>query len=142
MHFVGGLRGRARDWNWHNVLGIWCAAPLLVIALTGVVMSFPWANTLLFRLSGSNPPVQGRRRGDARPHAHHGVIGSEPNYDRLLAISKTIDPNWRTITLNTVGDANSPVQVSVDTGTGGQPQKRTQYLLNGNSGAVLKNDKI
>ncbi len=136
--FRSGLRGRARDWNWHNVLGIWCAVPLLVIALTGVVMSFPWANTLLFRLSGSNPPVQGRGRGDARLHADRGVIGSDPNYDRFLAISKTFDPNWRTITLNTVRDANSPVQVSVDTGTGGQPQKRTQYLLNGNSGAVLK----
>jgi len=24
---------KARDWNWHNVLGIWCALPLLVIAL-------------------------------------------------------------------------------------------------------------
>ena len=23
--FRGGLKGRARDWNWHNVFGIWCA---------------------------------------------------------------------------------------------------------------------
>ena len=32
----GGLRGRARDFNWHNVIGIWCAPVLLVLTLTGV----------------------------------------------------------------------------------------------------------
>jgi hypothetical protein len=101
-------------------------------------MSFQWANALLFRLSGSNPPVQGRGPGDARAHARDLLIGNEPNYDRLLTISKTFDPNWRTITLNTVPDASSPVQVAVDTGAGGQPQKRTRYLLDRNTGAVLK----
>jgi uncharacterized iron-regulated membrane protein len=136
--FRGGLRGRARDWNWHNVLGIWCAVPLLIIVLTGVVMSFQWANTLLFRLSGSTPPVQGRGPGDNRRHGRDTQIGDEPNYDRLLAISKTFVPDWRTITLNVASSANAPVQITVDGGTGGQPQKRTQYLLNRDTGAVLR----
>src|SRR5437764_1004299 len=35
--FRGGLRGRARDWNWHNVAGIWTALPLGVLALTAVI---------------------------------------------------------------------------------------------------------
>ncbi len=60
--FRRGLRGRARHWNWHNVLGIWCAAPLLIIVLTGVVMSFGWANALLFRLSGSTRRSRPRSR--------------------------------------------------------------------------------
>ena len=29
--FRGGLSGRARDFNWHNVIGIWCAVPLFAI---------------------------------------------------------------------------------------------------------------
>jgi uncharacterized iron-regulated membrane protein len=136
--FRGGLRGRARHWIWHNVLGIWCAMPLLVISLSGVVMSFPWANALLFRLSGSNPPIQGRGPDENRAHRRDHPTGNEPNYDRLLAIAKTFDPDWHTITLNVVRDANSPVQVSVDNGTGGQPQKRTSYLLNRDTGAVLR----
>jgi len=140
--FRGGLRGRARDWNWHNVLGIWCAAPLLIIVLTGVVMSFGWANALLFRLSGSTPPVQGRGRGDNGRHGRDIQIGDEPDYDRLLAISKTFIPDWRTITLNVAPSANAPVQVTVDAGTGGQPQKRTQYLLNRGTGAVLRTTKF
>src|SRR5882724_8121878 len=39
--FRGGLSGRARDFNWHNVIGIWCAVPLFLIVLSGVVMSYP-----------------------------------------------------------------------------------------------------
>jgi uncharacterized iron-regulated membrane protein len=136
--FRSGLRGRARHWNWHNVTGIWCALPLFVIVITGVVMSFQWANALLFRLSGSTPAMQGRGPGAGRANRQHRPLGDEPNYDRLLANAKTFDPNWRTITLSVVRDANSPVQVLVDTGTGGQPQKRRQYLLNRNTAAILK----
>jgi uncharacterized iron-regulated membrane protein len=136
--FRRGLRARARDWNWHNALGIWCAAPLLIIALTGVVMSFEWASAFLFRLSGSTPAVQGRGPGDNRGRGRDIEVGDEPNYDRLLAISKTFVPDWRTITLNVARGANAPVQVTVDAGTGGQPQKRTQYLLNRETGAVLR----
>ncbi len=55
--FNGRLKGRARDWNWHNVLGFWSALPLVVIVSTGVVMSYPWANALLFRATGSKPPA-------------------------------------------------------------------------------------
>ncbi|MFN8095910.1 MAG: PepSY-associated TM helix domain-containing protein [Vicinamibacteria bacterium] len=51
--FRPGLRGRARDWNWHNSVGLWCALPLVLITATGVVMSYPWANALLFRLARS-----------------------------------------------------------------------------------------
>lgn len=136
--FRGGLRGRTRDWNWHNVFGIWCAIPLLVIALTGVVMSFPWANTLLFRLAGSTPSVQGRGPDDGRGNRDAHPVGPDPDYDRLLARAKALDPDWRTITLNLSRAANGPVQITVDTGDSGQPQLRTQFSLNQDTGAVLK----
>ncbi|RYD46169.1 MAG: PepSY domain-containing protein, partial [Verrucomicrobiaceae bacterium] len=54
--FQRQLKGRARDWNWHNVLGIWFALPLLVITSTGLVIGYPWANDLVFRLAGEQPP--------------------------------------------------------------------------------------
>jgi uncharacterized iron-regulated membrane protein len=38
--FRPGLAGRARDFNWHNVIGIWCAPVLLVLTLTGAIMSY------------------------------------------------------------------------------------------------------
>jgi len=79
---------RARYWNWHAVTGFWCAIPLLVIVSCGVVMSFPWANNLLYRMTGNIPPAaQGGSSGLAgtlpspagRP-ARHGIAA--PNVRR------------------------------------------------------------
>lgn len=135
----GGLKGKARDWNWHNVIGIWCAVPLLVIALTGVVMSFDWANTLLFRIAGSAPPASGRGGGNRNTRGDHNPgMGNEPDYDRLFGIAIALDPKWRSITLNVAQNGNGAISVAVDAGTGGQPQKRTQYLLQRDTGAILK----
>ena len=136
--FRGRLRGRARDWNWHNVVGIWCALPLLVIVLTGVVMSFGWANILLFRLAGSPTPIARRDGGDQRPPNRNMKGGSEPNYDFLFTATKSFRPDWRTITLNIANGRGGPVSATLDTGTPGQPQKRTSYLLNPNTAAVMK----
>lgn len=134
--FRSGLHGKAREWNWHNVLGIWCAVPLLIIALSGVVMSFDWANALLFRLTGSVPASA--RNGDRGPRGRQPQGGPEPDYDRLFTAAKTLQSDWRTITLSMTRGASTPVAATVDTGTGGQPQKRTQYLLNRQTGAVVK----
>lgn len=135
--FRAGLRGRAREWNWHNVLGIWCAVPLLVIALTAVVMSFDWANALLFRLSGSDFAA-GARGGRPDPHPKQSGVRSDPDYGHLFAVAKALNPDWRTITLNITRDASPAVTATIDTGTGGQPQKRTQYWLNRDTGGVVK----
>jgi uncharacterized iron-regulated membrane protein len=56
--FRARLRGRARDWNWHNVTGFWLALPLLVMTGTGAIMSYSWAETLLYRASGSSIPTR------------------------------------------------------------------------------------
>lgn len=50
------LKGRARDWNWHNVIGFWSSFPMLFIILTGLIMSYTWANNLLFKMTGNEPP--------------------------------------------------------------------------------------
>ncbi len=38
------LRGKARDWNWHNALAFWFMAPLAIMAVTGLVLSFGAVN--------------------------------------------------------------------------------------------------
>jgi uncharacterized iron-regulated membrane protein len=52
-----GASGKARDWNWHNVIGLWSLPLILLLAGTGVVLSYSWANVLAFRLVGETPPV-------------------------------------------------------------------------------------
>lgn len=50
-------KGKARDWNWHNVIGFWAAPFLILITVTGIIMSYRWANDLLYRMTGNEPPV-------------------------------------------------------------------------------------
>ena len=50
--FHASLRGRARDFNWHNVVGFWSAIPLIVIVLGASVISYPWATNMVYRLVG------------------------------------------------------------------------------------------
>ena len=76
--FKGGLRGKARDWNWHNVIGFWCAAPLFVVVLSGVMISYPWATNLVYRIVGDEPPAQGGRDGGA-PAAGAGASATRPS---------------------------------------------------------------
>jgi uncharacterized iron-regulated membrane protein len=65
--FRRGVSAKARDFNWHHVIGLWSWLPLVLIVATGVVMSYPWANALLFRLAGDTPPRQGGPGGAGRP---------------------------------------------------------------------------
>jgi uncharacterized iron-regulated membrane protein len=72
--FNGRLRGKARDFNWHNVIGSWSAIPLLIVVLSAVPISFPWANAALYRAMGEQVPTAGGR--DGGPGARAGAAGA------------------------------------------------------------------
>lgn len=56
--FRRGLGGKARDFNWHNTIGFWTSTVLIILTLTGVVMSYQWANGLVYKLTGNEVPGQ------------------------------------------------------------------------------------
>jgi uncharacterized iron-regulated membrane protein len=58
VFFQPGLKDRARNFNWHNTAGFWSSSLLIIITATALVMSYQWANNLLYRLTGSEPPAQ------------------------------------------------------------------------------------
>ena len=145
---------KARDFNWHHVFGIWSAIPLAVIVASAVVFSYPWANNLVYRSVGEEPPVRGAPRGGpggpagpapAREGADGnrtsgsdwGSLGESVSYDQLFARAATEAGEWRTLTLNLPADANAAtVRFGVDRGNGGQPQLRHNLTLDAASGAV------
>jgi uncharacterized iron-regulated membrane protein len=61
--FRRGLRGKARDFNWHNVIGLWSAPILIVLTMTGMVISYTWASNLVYTVTGSPRPVANAGRG-------------------------------------------------------------------------------
>ena len=48
---------KAREFNWHHVFGVWAVVPLAIVVASGVVMSYPWANALVYRIAGEAPPT-------------------------------------------------------------------------------------
>lgn len=56
--FRRGLKGKARDFNWHNTIGFWSSLVLIILTMTAIVMSYQWANNLLYTLTGNQPPQQ------------------------------------------------------------------------------------
>lgn len=118
--FRGGLAGKARDFNWHNVIGIWCAVPLFFIALSGVVMSYPWANSALYSMTGSPMPQQGRgpgRGGEGRGGAREGQRADYTGLNDILAHAQQRVPGWTAVTLQVPPAKSAPVNVSVDRST-------------------------
>ncbi|MGC4030376.1 MAG: PepSY-associated TM helix domain-containing protein [Tepidisphaeraceae bacterium] len=73
------LKGKPRDWNWHNAVGFWALVPLSVIVLTGTVISYPWANNLMFRLVGDTPPAPREEGGPQQANASRAA-----NADRAV----------------------------------------------------------
>ncbi|WP_395743276.1 PepSY-associated TM helix domain-containing protein [Prosthecobacter sp.] len=129
------LRDRARNWNWHNVFGFWSALPLLCIILTGLIMSYGWANNLLFTLTGSEPPPQRQAGGGKREGAP--AVPSLTGLDPLLAQARQQNPGWSTLSLRMPPKPGEPFPLMVDRGGRGQVQLRTMLNLDVPQGKVL-----
>jgi uncharacterized iron-regulated membrane protein len=129
--FRRGLSGKARDFNWHNVFGLWAALPLLLVVASGVVISYDWAGDLVFRLAGSEPPARrsgGGSPGGARveePAAGYPLAG----LDVLAAAARSRVDGWRTITARLADDPTAPVAFTILSGPRGRPDLRAQLTL-------------
>ena len=131
------LRGKMRDFNWHNVLGFWACLPLVVIIATGAVMSYPWANNLLFRLAGSEAPPSrpaggptggGPRREGARPTANFDSLNP------LAAQAAQRAADWRSITLRL------PATFVIEQSHRGRPDQKVTLNFDAKTGALTGED--
>jgi len=156
---------KARDFNWHNVIGVWSAIPLAIVVASALPISFPWANAMVYRAVGEEPPQQrGREGGPARGRegggGRAGGAAAEnrrggpaeggarrareertaPPLDGLNALWARAEQHvegWRTINLRVPDSAQAPVVFAIDKGDGGQPQLRSTLTLDRATGDVL-----
>lgn len=132
-------KGRARDWNWHNVIGLWMAPFLLIISVTGVIMSYTWANDALYRITGNQPPPAA---SSSYPTAQVGgkqeVEERKPvtDWDLLVERSKQQIPGWVSITLRS-GKVPSSTAVTIEERPRYIPV-RSQLTLDSKTAEVLK----
>ncbi len=164
LWFRSGLSGKARDFNWHNVLGIWSAVPLIAIVASGVVISYPWAGDLVYRIVGEAPPPRnaggppggaGAERGPGGPGGPGGSGGPQTRdagataapsappvpmatYAAMITTAGALMPEWQAVTLQVPKAGAKTVSVNLDRGTGAQPQLRSTVQLASSDGSVAR----
>jgi uncharacterized iron-regulated membrane protein len=133
--FRRGLSGRARDFNWHNVFGLWALAPLFLVVLTAVPMSYSWANDLLYRWTGTQPP---QRPGPPQRSGPPASGTEATGLNALWARAAAQMPSWVSISAPALAPREGPVSFMIDTGDGGQPQQRATLTLDRATASVLR----
>lgn len=147
LWFRRGVSGKARDFNWHHVIGYWSLVPLAVIVWSGVVISYPWATDLTYRLAGETPPPRATPASvpSGSVPATAGPLGerslstrdSSQSLDRLVARAAEHTGDWTIISAKLPLPSQGPVSVTVDAGTGAQPHKRGTLQLERATGAEV-----
>jgi uncharacterized iron-regulated membrane protein len=146
--FRPGLGGRARDFNWHNVIGIRCAPVLLILTLTGAIMSYQWANNLLYTLTGNEPPppppapaagAQAAREGQRRPRPPAAETGrAAAGLDALWTRAERQVPGWIAINARLPPRPDAPVTFFIQESVGWHPSPRAQLVLDPLTGDAVK----
>lgn len=137
--FKTGLRGKARDFNWHNTIGFWSAIPLAAIVAGGTVISYPWATALVYRAYGEAPPQPASgtvtRVGTS---SNAGPSAEGLRIEAMIATAAARTPDWKTISVALPAPDAPRVVLTVDSGDGGQPQKRATLTVDRRTGALLR----
>jgi uncharacterized iron-regulated membrane protein len=154
LWFRSRLSSKARDFNWHNVIGIWSAVPLAIVVAGAVPISYPWASNLVYQIVGEEPPRPQAGPGGApnqagRPDGPAGRPGGvserggapresagEPReasappaqdltgLDSGFLVASGRSTGWRSIGMRLPRRRQQPFTFTVDEGYAGQPQKR------------------
>jgi uncharacterized iron-regulated membrane protein len=143
LWFRRGLASKARDFNWHNVMGFWSAVPLFIVVLSAVVISYTWAGNLVYRVVGENPPQQQRPLAPAQPPASQSqqTGGTESVLNGLNGMWNRAEQqvsDWQIITLRLPTTNDAPLTFTIDQGNGGQPQKRGTLTFDKKTGEATK----
>ena len=145
LWFRGGLAPKARDFNWHNVIGIWSAIPLAIVVAGALPISYPWAGNLVYRIAGEQPPPAAAPAGNAAGPGARRQDGPPPVFvsaglDAAWETSRAQVPGWRTMTTRLAASERAPIVMTVDEGYAGQPQKRLTLTVDRGSAAIIKSE--
>lgn len=103
-------KGKARDWNWHNVIGLWTTPVLIVLTLTALPISYTWASGWINSLNSPSAVASpGTSRNTLRagqgPDGAAAVSpgGSRQSLEALLVAAQAEVPDWKQITMRLDG---------------------------------------
>ncbi|AKF81580.1 peptidase [Myxococcus fulvus 124B02] len=98
LWFRRGLKGKPRDFNWHNVIGFWTLPVLIVLTASGMVISYKWASDFVYTLTGNAPPAQQGPGSAGMKVAPPSESAARKDLGSLLAVVQEQAPTWESIT--------------------------------------------
>lgn len=148
-------RGRARDWNWHNAIGLWSAPVLIVLTVTALPISYRWAGDLIYILTGtrqaiarSTAPGSPSAESQPAPTVQHAPLG----YSALLARAAEHVPHWKQMTLRlsstppgvsrSSNTSATPVTIAVKEGAGTPRFATRNLMLDPVVGSILRDESF
>jgi uncharacterized iron-regulated membrane protein len=148
------INAKVRDFNWHHVFSFWMLIPLFVISLSGVVMSFDWANKLVYAAYGEEAPqrraaVPAGAPGTAGPQGNGGARARDAATSpaeqptqratleslRQVAIAQT--PGWNRLTLPMAVDGPQ-VEISLELKSSERRPPRQTVVLSTADASVIR----
>ena len=133
---VPGLRlsGKARDFNWHHVIGLWSAVPLFVIVLGGVFLSYEWPQQWVTRWSGQ--ATGAATRASATPPSDARVIPFTGALQPLLDSALARRHDWTIATLSLPTARDGELSATVSSGNTYRPDLRSMLSFDPSTGAI------
>ncbi len=150
LFFRRGVQGKQRDLNWHQVIGIWSVAPLLVIVASGVLLSYPGVGDRVYPVVGNGMAFKSLPGGVVSvPVLSEGetwargmdAMGSAQDGERdlgaALVRAASWVPDWRHLELTLPREGDGRVRVEVRAGGRGQPQKAGVLMVERETGVPV-----
>ena len=133
--FRPGLKGKARDFNWHHVFGFWSLIPLLVVVMTGVFISYPSVSSWFQGLVVTNDPT-GSAANEAGPVIIQASTSEPLELDELMDLGKTFGSGWNFMEI-LLPVSGPTALISLDYGSGRAPQEEITFVVDRYSGDAL-----
>lgn len=135
------INAKTRDYNWHHVFSFWMLIPLFIIALSGVMISFPWANKLVYAAYGEEVPARrGNNQGGAAAQAGAESADGNTAHARFEVLRQSASeqmPGWTRLTLPlAIRGAQLDVTAEIKS-TEVRPPRQT-VTLSTSDGAVIR----
>ncbi|MDB5106537.1 MAG: putative iron-regulated rane protein [Fibrobacteres bacterium] len=134
------LPSRAGQRNLHMTLGAWSGGLLLVSGFTGAVMAYPWAESLLFSLMGSQAPPARKASDGERPGAG-AATAPDPDpaaWDSLRMRAADQVPVWRSLVVRLPGKTGAPLMATFESPGFAGFSRRSRLTLDARTGSLLK----
>jgi uncharacterized iron-regulated membrane protein len=105
--------------------------------LTAIVMSYTWANNLLYTLTGNEPPQnQSQQQQPNRPPEQKYELPQ--NLDLLWAKAEQQVPVWNSIVFRLPAQIGAPATFSIDDDSSWNQMARSNLTLDAQTGEVVK----